>query len=145
MKRISKKLRRIILLQFGLVTFRSHCRKIHKPITSMVFGLGGHAHGPKNQLSLVSAQDFSRAKRTQKALAKRKMTRLRPAMMGPRRLPPQYRHQANLVPLLQQSHPRLHRLGMVHLQLVPLHRRRETTTRRRTVCVPPLHATTLSL
>ena len=38
MERIARKLRRIILLQFGLVTFRLHYRRILKPLIFMISG-----------------------------------------------------------------------------------------------------------
>ena len=40
-KRIAQKLRRIILLHFGLVTFRFHYWETRKPITFIFFGPGG--------------------------------------------------------------------------------------------------------
>ena len=40
-KRLAQKLRRIILLHFGLVTFRIHLKKTRKPYIFMISGLGG--------------------------------------------------------------------------------------------------------
>ena len=50
MQRIAPKLRRIILLDFGLVTFRFHFGKIRKPVIFMIFGPGGRVHDSQNQL-----------------------------------------------------------------------------------------------
>ena len=49
-ERLTQKLHRIILLQFGLVTFRIHFRKTRKPFMFMVSGPGGHDHDSQNQL-----------------------------------------------------------------------------------------------
>ena len=51
LKRVARKLHRIILLHFRLVTFRTHFRKTRKPFMSMVFGTGGPDHDSQNQLS----------------------------------------------------------------------------------------------
>ena len=49
-KRLARKLRRIMLLHFGLVTFRFHFGETRKPIISMVFGPSGRDHDAQNQL-----------------------------------------------------------------------------------------------
>ena len=46
-KRVAQKLRRIIPLHFGLVTFRFDSGETEKHVIFMIFGLGGHVHGPK--------------------------------------------------------------------------------------------------
>ena len=51
-QRTSRKLRRITLLHFGLVTFRIHFRTTRKPIILMVSGTGGRDHDSRNQLFL---------------------------------------------------------------------------------------------
>ena len=51
-KRIAPKLRRTILLHFGLVTFRFHFGETRKPIIFTVFGLGGRDHDSQNQYHL---------------------------------------------------------------------------------------------
>ena len=52
-KRIAQKLRIIILLHFGLVTFRFHFGETRKVIISMIFGTSGRDHGPQTQLFLT--------------------------------------------------------------------------------------------
>ena len=53
MKRIAQKLRKTILLHFGLVTFRFHYWKTRKVIICMVSGPGGRDHDSPNQLFLI--------------------------------------------------------------------------------------------
>ena len=48
-KRIAQKLRRIILLRFGQVTFRIHFGKAPKPFIFMIVGLGGRVRDSQNQ------------------------------------------------------------------------------------------------
>ena len=43
--RLARKLRRSILLHFGLITFRIHFWESRQPLIFMVFGPGGHDHG----------------------------------------------------------------------------------------------------
>ena len=52
-KRVARKLRRIILLHFGLVTFRFHFGKTRKVSMFMIFGSNGHVHDSQNQLFLI--------------------------------------------------------------------------------------------
>ena len=52
-KRLARKLCRIILLYFGLITFRFHFRKTRKPFIVMDFEPSGHDHGPQNLLYLT--------------------------------------------------------------------------------------------
>ena len=49
-KRIARKLSIIILLHFGLVTFRIHFGKTREPIIFMVLGPSGRVHDSHNQL-----------------------------------------------------------------------------------------------
>ena len=49
-KRVARKLRIIILLHFGLVTFRTLFPEDPKVIIFMFFELGGCLHGPQHQL-----------------------------------------------------------------------------------------------
>ena len=58
-KRLSQKLRIMILLHFGFVTFRFAFRKTRKVIIFMFVGLGGRAHDSQNQyyLSLETPGD----------------------------------------------------------------------------------------
>ena len=51
--RMARKLRRIILLHFGLVTFNFHFPKFPHIFIFMVFGLSGHDHGPQKTLYLT--------------------------------------------------------------------------------------------
>ena len=51
--RIAGKLRRIILLHFGPVTFRINFRKTRKPFIFMVLGPAGLDHGSPNQVFLI--------------------------------------------------------------------------------------------
>ena len=51
--RMAQKLRRIILLHLGLLTFRSHFPRIHKIIIFVIFGLGRCVHGIHNQSFLT--------------------------------------------------------------------------------------------
>ena len=51
-KRLAQKVRRIILLHLGRVTFRIHFGKARKVITFMLFGLGGRVHDSPNQYYL---------------------------------------------------------------------------------------------
>ena len=52
MERLAQKLRRIILLQFGLVTFRMNFGKTQKDLMFMVSGLAGRVHDSQNQYYL---------------------------------------------------------------------------------------------
>ena len=52
-KRIAGKLRRIILLLFGLATFRIHYWEIREPFIFVFFGPGGRDHDAPNQLFLI--------------------------------------------------------------------------------------------
>ena len=52
-KRVARKLCRIILLHFGLVTSRIRFGKTRKPIIFMVFGTSGRDHDSQNQLYLI--------------------------------------------------------------------------------------------
>ena len=52
LKRIAGKLRRIILLHLGLITFRFHDWKTLKPLFVMVLGPGGRDHDSQNQYYL---------------------------------------------------------------------------------------------
>ena len=52
-KRLAEKLRRIILVHFGLITFGINFRKTRKLIIVMVFGPGGRDHDFQNQLYLI--------------------------------------------------------------------------------------------
>ena len=49
---LAEKLRKIILLHFGLLTFRIHFRENRKLIIVMFSGLGGRVHEPRNQYYL---------------------------------------------------------------------------------------------
>ena len=51
-KRIAGKLRRIILLHFGLVTCRFHYWETLKPFMFMDFGPSGRDHDSQNQYDL---------------------------------------------------------------------------------------------
>ena len=51
-KRLAQKLRRFILLHFGVVTCRCHFEKTQKVIIFMFFGLGGRVHDSQNQYHL---------------------------------------------------------------------------------------------
>ena len=53
MNRITGKLRRILLLDFGLITFKIHYWKTRKHLMFMVSGPGGRDHDSKNQLILI--------------------------------------------------------------------------------------------
>ena len=57
MKRIAGKLRKIILLHFGLVTFRIHSWKTRKPTIFMVLGPGGRDQGTPNIIYLWAHRD----------------------------------------------------------------------------------------
>ena len=48
-KRAAQKLRSILLLHFGLVTFRFHFRKTRKPFIFMIVGPGGHDYDSENK------------------------------------------------------------------------------------------------
>ena len=65
-KRGAQKLHRIILLHFGLVTFRFHLGTLRKVIIFMIFGPRGHVHDSQNQLflTLVPANYFNELKKT---------------------------------------------------------------------------------
>ena len=52
-KRVARKVRRFILLHFGLVTFRIHFSKIQKVPVRIIFGLVGRVHGSQNQFSSI--------------------------------------------------------------------------------------------
>ena len=52
-KMVAPKLRRIILLLFGLITFKFHFGKIQKVIIFMTFGPSGHDHDLQSQLFLT--------------------------------------------------------------------------------------------
>ena len=52
-KRLTEMVRRMILLHFGLMTFRIHYWKTRKPLIFMVLGPGGHDHDSQNQLFLI--------------------------------------------------------------------------------------------
>ena len=49
-KRVAQKLRRIILLRFGLISFRFHFGNTRKSCIFFVFGLSGRDHDSQNQL-----------------------------------------------------------------------------------------------
>ena len=51
-RRIAQKFRRIMLLHFGLVTFRIQIGKTRKHVIFMFFGLGGRVHDSQNQYYL---------------------------------------------------------------------------------------------
>ena len=51
-RRIAGQLRSIILLHFGLITFRIHYRKTVDPLIFMVLGPGGRDHKSQNQYYL---------------------------------------------------------------------------------------------
>ena len=53
-KRLAQKLRRIILLHFGLVTFRTHLKRTRKTYIFMILGLSGRDHDVPNQLYSIS-------------------------------------------------------------------------------------------
>ena len=58
MERIARKLRRIILLRFGLVTFRFHYWKTFKPLICMISGFSGVFLSPQtNYVYLWRHQD----------------------------------------------------------------------------------------
>ena len=68
-KRVTRKLRRIILLHFELVSFRFHLGKTRVVIICMFFGLGGHVHGPQNQLCLtLDTPSFSKCFKNKRIL-----------------------------------------------------------------------------
>ena len=52
-KRLAQELRRIILLHFGLVSFRIHSGKTLKPFIFMILGPRGLDHDPQNQVFLI--------------------------------------------------------------------------------------------
>ena len=51
-KRVARKIRRIILLHLGLVTFQFHFPKIRVVFIFMIFGSGGRVHGPQKTIML---------------------------------------------------------------------------------------------
>ena len=65
-KSVAWKLRTIILLHFGLVTFRIHSGRIRKVIIFMFFRLGERVHDSQHQyhLSLEAPNDFKYLKKT---------------------------------------------------------------------------------
>ena len=52
-KRITQKLRRIILLHLGLITFRIHFRKTRKPRMCMFFSLADVTMTPKTKICVI--------------------------------------------------------------------------------------------
>ena len=52
-ERMARKLRRIILLHFGGITFRTHFRRTRKPLILIVFGPSGCDHHFQNQSFLT--------------------------------------------------------------------------------------------
>ena len=52
-QRVARKLHRIILLQFGVVTFRFNFGKTRKPIIFNIFGPSESVHDSQNQLCLI--------------------------------------------------------------------------------------------
>ena len=52
-KRVARKLHQIILLHFGLVSFRFHFGETRQPIISMAFGPSGRVHDSQHQLFFI--------------------------------------------------------------------------------------------
>ena len=55
---ITQQLCRIILLQFGLITFNFHLSQNRKIFTCMLFRLNGRVHDSRNQLCLLWIHSF---------------------------------------------------------------------------------------